>query len=163
MTMRAGTGTAAIAAVAALVVATAGPSVADESGNNITSYGFTVSPSTVAPGGRVTLNATGCEVPSVRVTSGIFDDTVLEEGRPATVGVDREARPGAQYRVTFDCKGEKGTTTLTVSEGPHRGVKAGAGATAVSPGGWAGTGTVLLAAGLLGGLYIVRRKPRDSA
>ncbi|WP_328302359.1 hypothetical protein OG389_32680 [Streptomyces sp. NBC_00435] len=161
MRRRAGAATV-ISAAAVLAAAAAVPSAADQ-GRNITSFGFDVSPSSVAPGGRVTLSATGCEVPSVKVTSGIFDDTVLEEGRPATVSIDHEARPGAQYQVTFDCKGEKGTTTLTVSAGRHRGVKAGEGATAVSPGGWTGTGAVLLSAGLLGGFYVMRRKSRNGA
>ncbi|CAM5330664.1 hypothetical protein SAVIM338S_00912 [Streptomyces avidinii] len=159
MLMRAGA--AGLIAVATLM-AVPTPSAADE-GRNITSFGFTVSPSSVSPGDHVRLNATGCELPSVKVSSAVFDDTVLNEGRSATVRVYEDARPGAQYQVTFDCKGEKGTTTLTISGAPHRGVKAGEGGASAALGGWTGTGTALLAAGLLGGAYVLRRKTRDSA
>ncbi|MFI8368883.1 hypothetical protein [Streptomyces sp. NPDC085466] len=102
----------------------------------ITSFGFSVTPRTVAPGGTVTLTSDGCEVPSVTVTSGIFDTVTLTEGRPGSATVDIDAKAGAEYEIAFDCKGERGTTSLTITHGttpppapvtPHKGVKAGFG------------------------------------
>ncbi|WP_328300381.1 hypothetical protein OG389_23290 [Streptomyces sp. NBC_00435] len=141
---------------------------------NVTSFGFTVSPATVAPGGTVTLNATGCQEPLVKVSSGVFDAVELNEGRSATAKVDADAKPGAQYQVTFDCKGEKGTTTLTVAghptgtgtgtTTPSKGVKAGLGGGA---GGLNGTevaaGSALLAGALGGGVLLMRRRAGGSA
>lgn len=145
---------------------------------NVTSFGFTVSPTTVAAGGTVTLNATGCQEPLVKVSSGIFDAVELNEGKPATAKVDPDAKPGAQYEVTFDCKGEKGKTTLTVADKsagtgtgtekgkettPSKGVKAGLGGGA---GGLNGTeiaaGSALLAGALGGGVFLMRRRAGGS-
>ena len=56
--MRAGRITAAAALLAGSVVALAAPPALADS--NITSFGFSVSPTTVAPGGSVTLRATDC-------------------------------------------------------------------------------------------------------
>lgn len=99
---------ASVALLGAAALGAAAPAaLADDGNHNITSFGFTVSPSTVAPGGTVTLNATGCEVPSVTVSSGVFDTVTLEEGHSATARVDDDAKPGAEYDVTFDCKGRR--------------------------------------------------------
>ncbi|MFD0021343.1 hypothetical protein [Streptomyces sp. NPDC058382] len=161
---------AALLGVAALGL-TAPAALADDGNHNITSFGFTVSPSTVAPGGTVTLNATGCEVPSVTVSSGVFDTVTLAEGHSATARVDADAKPGAEYDVTFDCKGEKGTTPLTISSNgsgrgdrtgpvkPDNGVRAGAGGSlsGMSPG-EIGAGSALVA-GVLGfGAHKLRRR-----
>ncbi|MFF8605936.1 hypothetical protein ACF06X_08365 [Streptomyces sp. NPDC015346] len=86
-------------------------------GSDITSFGFSVSPETVAPGGTVTLKSDGCEVPSVTVSSGVFDTVTLNEGHAGSATVDLDAKVGAEYVVTFDCKGEKGTTMLTIAGG----------------------------------------------
>ncbi|MGO4630433.1 hypothetical protein AB4225_05745 [Streptomyces sp. 2RAF24] len=104
-----------LAAPAALAEDGGGPN--DGTGHGITSFGFSVTPQTVAPGGTVTLKADGCEVPSVTVESGIFDTVTLSEGRQGTATVDVDAKAGTQYEVTFDCKGERGTAKLTVSGG----------------------------------------------
>ncbi len=141
---------------------------------NVTSFGFTVSPTTVAAGGTVTLNATECQEPLVKVSSGIFDAVELNEGKSATVKVDADAKPGAQYEVTFDCKGEKGTTTLTVaghSTGtgtgtttPSKGVKAGLGGGAAGQNGdEIAAGYALLAGALGGGVFLMRRRAGDNA
>ncbi|WP_370415810.1 hypothetical protein [Streptomyces fradiae] len=130
-------------------------------GHNITSFGFSVTPSTVAPGGTVTLKADGCEVPSVKVESGVFDTVTLNEGHQGTATVDFDAKVGAQYEVTFDCKGERGTTTLTIAAGggAHKGVKAGFGS-----GGTDGIGTTetvtggVLIAGALGAAVVLMRR-----
>ncbi|WP_411077814.1 hypothetical protein [Streptomyces sp. cmx-10-25] len=116
--MRAIRGAASAALLGAAAVMTAGPAaLAVEDDGTITSFGFSATPATVAPGGTVTLTSEGCEEPSVTVTSGVFDTVTLEEGRPGTATVDAGARAGAQYEITFDCKGERGTTTLTVAGG----------------------------------------------
>ncbi|MEV3861448.1 hypothetical protein AB0J38_44965 [Streptomyces sp. NPDC050095] len=131
---------------------TAPAAVADDGGtqSNVTSFGFSVTPSTIAAGGTVTLSSNECEVPTVHVTAPIFDNVDLNEGHSATAQVYPDAKPGAQYVVTFDCNGEKGTTTLTIATGNtsptpnttvHRGVKAGLGGSST------GTDPALLAAG----------------
>ncbi|MGW7069343.1 hypothetical protein ACWGII_14715 [Streptomyces sp. NPDC054855] len=125
-----------------LGAATAAPAVADEGdgGNNITSFGFRVTPSTIAAGGQVQLSVDGCEG-DAKVTSGVFDDAHIPKGQNSVAAmVFPDAKPGAIYEVTFDCKGETGTTDLTIATGRpthhptshptgpvHHGVKAGAG------------------------------------
>ncbi|MGA4845224.1 hypothetical protein ACOBQB_02680 [Streptomyces sp. G5(2025)] len=110
----------------------------DENNNNITSFGFRVTPSTIAAGGQVTLSVDGCEG-DTKVTSGIFDDAHIPKGQTTTTAqVFRDAKPGAMYEVTFDCKGEIGKTDLTIATGRpdnnghrdpthNKGVKAGIG------------------------------------
>lgn len=168
---------ASVALLSTTALALAAPLAAANGGgtmSNVTSFGFSVSPATIAPGGTVTLNATNCKEPLVKVSSGVFDTVELKEGKPAIAKVDPDAKPGAQYEVTFDCKGEKGTTTLTVagkSTGmgtiapiPPKGVKAGLGGGA---GGLNGTeiaaGSALLAAAAGGGLYLMRRRANGHA
>ncbi|MCX4780530.1 hypothetical protein [Streptomyces sp. NBC_01264] len=172
---------ASVALLSTAAFALAAPMAsADDGGTtpNVTSFGFTVSPATVAPGGTVTLNATECQEPLVKVSSGVFDAVELNEGKSATVTVDADAKPGARYEVTFDCKGEKGTTTLTVASHsigtgtgtgtgtttPSKGVKAGLGGGA---GGLNGTeiaaGSVLLAGALGGGVFLMRRRADGNA
>ncbi|MFB7423530.1 MULTISPECIES: hypothetical protein [Streptomyces] len=153
--------TAAVALSAPAALAGDDPGADPGTGRNITSFGFSVTPRTVAPGGTVTLTSDGCEVSSVTVTSGIFDTVTLTEGRPGTATVDIDAKAGAEYEIAFDCKGERGTTTLTVDHGtapppapvtphppqpprpPHKGVKAGFGGSTGSD----ALGTAELAAG----------------
>ncbi|MET7617820.1 hypothetical protein [Streptomyces sp. NPDC005408] len=108
---------ASLALIGTAALALGGPAALADDGSNVTSFGFTVTPTTVAPGGTVTLNATECEVPTVTATSGIFDTVTLNEGLPATAKIAEDAKPDADYDVTFDCKGEKGTTPLTVTGG----------------------------------------------
>ncbi|KOX25757.1 MULTISPECIES: hypothetical protein [unclassified Streptomyces] len=113
--MRAIRAAASAALLGAAAVMAAGPAaLAAEGDGAVTSFGFSVTPATAAPGATVTLTSEGCEVPSVTVTSGVFDTVTLEEGRPGTATVDSDARAGAQYEITFDCEGERGTATLTV-------------------------------------------------
>ncbi|MFG2650333.1 hypothetical protein [Streptomyces sp. NPDC048436] len=125
-----------------LTAPTATAAVADESdtGNNITSFGFRVTPSTIAAGGQVSLSVDGCEG-DTKVTSGVFDDAHIPKGQQSvTAMVFPDAKPGAMYEVTFDCKGETGTTDLTIATGRpthhptshptapvHHGVRAGVG------------------------------------
>ncbi|MEW1902438.1 hypothetical protein [Streptomyces sp. NPDC086147] len=122
--MRAIRAAASAVLLGAAAVMTAGPAaLADEGAGAVTPFGFSVTPETVAPGGTVTLASEGCEVPSVTVTSGVFDTVTLEEGRPGTATVDFGAKAGARYEITFDCQGERGTAALTVA-GEHGGAAA---------------------------------------
>ncbi|KQX12331.1 hypothetical protein ASC82_14000 [Streptomyces sp. Root431] len=175
---------AALLSAAALGLATAPTALAEENEPNITSFGFSVTPETVAPGGTVTLTSDGCEVPSVTVTSGVFDTVTLNEGRPGSATVDVEAKAGARYEITFDCKGERGTANLTIaphtgpdhdkgdvtgpdtSPGAHKGVKAGFGSEAGSADEGLGatelvTGVLLIAGALGAAVVLTRRRGAD--
>jgi hypothetical protein len=156
--------------LAGSVVALAAPGALADSGtgSNITSFGFSVTPSTVAPGGRVTLRATDCAAQATASAPALFDDVTLGKGtgsgQSATVQVGTDAKPGAQYDVTFTCGPEKGTTPLTISDGsptpsptaPIGAVKTGLG------GGISGPNSIEIVAGvaLVGaaGVYVVRRR-----
>ncbi|MFF4172899.1 hypothetical protein [Streptomyces sp. NPDC001744] len=116
----------AAALFGAAAVLTAGPvALAAEDDTAVTSFGFSVTPTTVAPGGTVTLTSEGCGSPSVTAASGVFDAVTLGEGRPGTATVDPDAEPGARHEVTFDCGGERGTVGLTVAKGESGGSTAG--------------------------------------
>ncbi|MFE0648220.1 hypothetical protein ACFVZH_06485 [Streptomyces sp. NPDC059534] len=170
---------ASAALLSAVAVVTVAPlALADEVDRNITSFGFSVTPATIAPGGTVTLTSDGCEVPSVTVTSGVFDTVTLTEGRSGNATVDVDAKAGTQYEITFDCKGERGTTTLTIAQGEprpkpdgqdtdlpagaHKGVKAGFGTASATGSEGLGTTEVvtgaLLIAGALGAAVALTRR-----
>ncbi|MFB6671489.1 hypothetical protein ACFVDQ_22320 [Streptomyces sp. NPDC057684] len=130
-----------------------------------------MSPTTVSPGGTVTINATKCQTPTVRVTAPVFDEVTLNGGRSAKAKVFPGAKPGAEYDVTFDCKGERGTAKLKISAGGARpttpttptvpgGVEAGDGGSLSKLDVTqllAGTALVAGAVGA-GGVYAVRRR-----
>ncbi|MER7660159.1 hypothetical protein [Streptomyces sp. NPDC096193] len=162
------------------------PAALAEDGGTVTSFGFTVSPEDVEPGGTVTLNATECESPTVTASSGVFDTVTLSEGLPATATVFEDAEPGAEYDVTFDCEGEKGTTTLSVggaeddhtppstgthtspTYGPSGLTKPGGGVQAGSGGSLSGLsptqialGSLLVAGAVGGGVVMLRRRAGD--
>ncbi|MEV6957654.1 hypothetical protein AB0M97_00275 [Streptomyces sp. NPDC051207] len=134
---------AALLGVGALAVTV--PSAAAYGQEDITPFGFSVLPSTSAAGGRVSLRVDrddgGCAGPAT-VTSAVFDAVTIPRHRStATTKVDRDAKPGAVYQVTFTCDGASGSTSLTIAGGrpepthrpdpPHRvpshGVRAGGG------------------------------------
>ncbi|MFJ3876446.1 hypothetical protein ACIPW5_03175 [Streptomyces sp. NPDC090077] len=83
----------------------------------VTSFGFAVTPSTVAPGGQVVLSVTGCDAAYATASSGVFDTVSIARGQTARVTVDRDARRGALYSVTFTCNGENGSADLTIAGG----------------------------------------------
>ncbi|MER5874240.1 hypothetical protein [Streptomyces sp. NPDC002044] len=83
----------------------------------VTSFGFTLTPSTVAPGGQVVLTVTGCDAAFATSSSGVFDTVSIARGRTVRVTVDQDARRGAQYSVSFTCNGETGSTDLTITGG----------------------------------------------
>lgn len=136
----------------------------------VPSWGWSVSPGTVAPGGQVTLSAHGCPVPSVTVSSGIFDTVTLNEGHSKTVRVDRDAKPGAQYTVTFTCKKQTGTVELTIADRhpfhPVRPVHPVGPVNTGLGGGTTGVNTAELAGGALlltavAGTVVLRRRRAD--
>ncbi|MFJ9824546.1 hypothetical protein ACIRSU_09225 [Streptomyces sp. NPDC101160] len=133
---------------------------------------FVVSPSVVAPGGRVTLSAPGC-ASTATASSGIFDTVTIAPGSAATATVDLDAKRGAVYTVSFNCTGGvQGSVDLTISGGATstptarstvsvapRGVQGGLGGSMNSAHTWtmAGGGAMVLVA--VGGVvYVIRRK-----
>ncbi|MFZ3474165.1 hypothetical protein ACODT3_05300 [Streptomyces sp. 4.24] len=111
------------AAAASAVLATgvlAAPAASAAEAAPITSFGFTITPSTVAPGGQTVLSVTGCNAAFATASSGVFDTVSIERGKTARVTVDRDARRGAQYSVSFTCNGENGSADLTIAGGAGR-------------------------------------------
>ncbi|KPI12121.1 hypothetical protein OK074_8985 [Actinobacteria bacterium OK074] len=95
------------------------PAVADDGGSErgVTSFGFSVLPTTIAAGGQVTLSVKGCDG-TVRVSSGVFDTVTIPKGQTTgTAMVDWDAKSGASYDVTFSCGRETARTTLTIATG----------------------------------------------
>ncbi|MET9568765.1 hypothetical protein [Streptomyces virginiae] len=84
------------------------------------SFGFTLTPSTVAPGGQVVLAVSGCNAAYSTASSGVFDTVSIARGQTVRVTVDRDARPGALYSVSFTCNGETGSADLTIAGGTTR-------------------------------------------
>ncbi|MFB8026930.1 hypothetical protein ACFQ6U_23325 [Streptomyces sp. NPDC056465] len=85
-------------------------------GGTSTSFTPTITPSTVAPGGQVTLGAMGCTTDATAF-SGVFDTTTIPSGRSATARVDSDARRGAVYEVTFRCGTTTRSANLTITSG----------------------------------------------
>ncbi|MCT9079248.1 hypothetical protein [Streptomyces fulvoviolaceus] len=132
---------AALLGVSALTFSA--PAAVAKGDNNITPFGFSVQPSTIAAGGQVTLildrDNGGCKGKAT-VTSAVFDTaTIWPKQSQTTAVVDWDAKPGAVYQVTFTCDGVSGSTGLTIATGrtanpvpvnpvnPDRGVHAGEG------------------------------------
>ncbi|MCB5180989.1 hypothetical protein [Streptomyces antimicrobicus] len=123
----------------------------------------TVSPTSVAPGSRVSLNVTGCGTKTGRATSTAFGEVSLAPGNLEATNlfgaaiVSRNARIGS-HPVTFECGtgGERVTVTLNVVSGSARGGLGGS-TTGVSPGQIA-LGGSLVAAALGSGVWYVRRR-----
>ncbi|MEU1037996.1 hypothetical protein ACFYP4_11335 [Streptomyces sp. NPDC005551] len=167
-----GVASAALLGVTALTL-TAPTATAGEEERDITPFGFSVQPSTVAAGGQVTLllrRDGGCKG-NATVSSGVFDTvTIPHRQSSATATVDRDAKPGAVYQVTFTCDGVSGHTDLGIAaghpDGPsrplapvHQGVKAGIGG---SVAGFdvqqIGLGAALIAGSVGAAWYVSRRR-----
>ncbi|MFG2576791.1 hypothetical protein [Streptomyces sp. NPDC048481] len=113
--------TAAFLGTAALAFSASAAVASDDDGHYVMSNGYSLLPSTVAPGGevavRVDRDVSGC-MKAVTVSSGVFDTLVVPRGAMSAVAtVDRDARPGASYRVTFTCGGVSAVKELTISGG----------------------------------------------
>ncbi|MER7731902.1 hypothetical protein ABTX80_13560 [Streptomyces erythrochromogenes] len=87
---------------------------------HVTSFGFTLTPSTVAAGGQVVLAVSGCNAAYSTASSGVFDTVSIARGQSVRATVDRDARPGAVYSVSFTCNGETGSADLTIAGGTAR-------------------------------------------
>ncbi|WP_255945945.1 hypothetical protein [Streptomyces odontomachi] len=98
-----------------------------------------LSPTVIAPGGRVMLIVSGCHGDTT-VSSGVFTPvTVHPRSGTRTAVVDWDARPGAEYQVRFACAdGAMRTIGLTIMGGhhggppPQHGVQAGLGGSLAS-------------------------------
>ncbi|MFF7441580.1 hypothetical protein [Streptomyces sp. NPDC008122] len=133
---------------------------------------FVVSPSVVAPGGRLTLSAPGC-ASTATASAGIFDTATIAPGASVTATVDADAKRGAVYTVLFNCTGGvqdtvalsiSGTSTATPTISatvlaPPRGVQGGLGGSmAPSTTELAAGGTLALAAASGIVFFVVRRR-----
>ncbi|MEU9148716.1 hypothetical protein [Streptomyces sp. NPDC048349] len=109
----------ATGAVLALGVLGASTATATEA-RQVTSFGFAITPSTVAPGGQTLLSVSGCNAAYATASSGVFDTVSIARGQTVRVTVDRDARRGAVYSVSFTCNGETGSADLTIAGGTTR-------------------------------------------
>lgn len=66
------------------------------------------------------LSVTGCDAAFATASSGVFDTVSIARGQTARVTVDRDARVGALYSVSFTCNGETGSADLTIAGGTAR-------------------------------------------
>jgi hypothetical protein len=168
---------ASVALLGAAALAACVPAGAAPGGGS--TFGFTLSPATVAPGGEVTLGvgrATGGCERRVTVTSPVFDTvTIPRHESSATARVDRDARRGAVYEVTFACGGRTEVLDLTVAGGhfghpthhprhPDKGVHAGEGG---SVAGFdvteIGLGALLVAGSVGAAYHLARRRSGEDA
>ncbi|MEU0744504.1 hypothetical protein [Streptomyces sp. NPDC006134] len=111
-----------VASAALLGVTALTSCVPAASAGNITPFGFSVEPPTVAAGGQVTLRVDraggGCKGPAT-VSAPVFDTVTIPPDRSsARAVVDWDAKPGAVYQVSFACDGMSGTTSLTIAGHP---------------------------------------------
>ncbi|GGZ37388.1 lipoprotein [Streptomyces inusitatus] len=105
---------ASAAALGAAALALAAPAATAADGK--ASPLFTVSPSTVTPGGRVFLSASGCET-TATASSGVFEAVTIQPGTSSVVTVAAGARPGTQHSVQFTCGSRRGSFNLTIAGG----------------------------------------------
>ncbi|MFJ7154497.1 hypothetical protein ACIQUQ_06130 [Streptomyces sp. NPDC101118] len=153
--------TAATVLPTALTFALAPSAVANNSGGRLVA---SVSPTTVAPGGRVGLNVEGCGTRTGTARSSAFGTVNLAPGNLEATNlfgsatVHRNASPGT-HTVTFQCDGLGGRTTtvsLHVTPGAARGGLGGS-MGQVSPGEIA-IGGALVAGALGAGVWYLRRR-----
>lgn len=112
-------GAAAAGAVLVIGPAAAAPASAVAT-PPVTPFGFTITPSTVAPGGKAKLSVTGCGAAFATASSGVFDTVSIQREKDVEVTVDRDARRGAQYSVSFTCNGRTTSADLTITGGTSK-------------------------------------------
>ncbi|MEU2389921.1 hypothetical protein [Streptomyces sp. NPDC007369] len=156
-----------LAAATLAVAATAAAPLPAAHAANGSPLSATVSPTTVAPGSRVTLHLRGCGSNLGRAASPVFGEVRLSASRnvdslSGSATILRSASTGV-HPVSFECgdfAGSRLTVSLQVVPGAARGGEGGS-IGAVSPGQIAIGGT--LAASALGtGIWILRRRARTS-
>ena len=104
--------------LSAIVLASSAPVALALAPAQAATFGFSVSPQTVVPGGAVDLTVTGCTESEATAESAVFDRIVLGmpgETQSARTTVDTDARVGAQFTVTFTCGSETGNATLSIA------------------------------------------------
>ncbi|MFJ6982999.1 MULTISPECIES: hypothetical protein [unclassified Streptomyces] len=164
---------AAVLGVGALALSTALSAPASAAEGDVTPFGYSVSPTTIAAGGQVTLRIDrergGCKG-AATITSGIFASVRIAADRStATTSIDYDVRAGTAYRVNFSCDGVSGSTDVTVAgDRPAttapvpRGVQAGEGG---SLGGFdakeIGLGAALIAGSLGTAYHFTRRRSSE--
>ncbi len=125
-----------------------------------------VSPTSVAPGGRVALNMRGCGSRTGAASSSAFGDARLTAGNGEATNLFGSATvfssaSSGTYTVTFECGGPGGqrvTASLQVTPGAARGGTGGSIGT-MSPGQIA-VGGALTASALGTGIWLLRRRIR---
>ncbi|MFJ5775598.1 hypothetical protein [Streptomyces sp. NPDC093094] len=174
--MRAIRRVASAALLGVTALACSAPAAAAKGDPDITPFGFSVLPTTIAAGGQVTLRVDrelGRCRGSVTVTSGIFDTVTIRPGHSSgTAVIDWDVKIGAMYRVTFTCDGVSGSTDVSIAGGrpvvptpvpltPH-GVHAGEGG---SLAGFdlkeIGLGAALIAGSIGAAYHLSRRRTGD--
>ncbi|WP_069170014.1 hypothetical protein [Streptomyces griseus] len=156
----------ALLGAAACALMTPAASAQVLTGGTATTFTPTVTPSSVAPGGRVTLGAVGC-TGDATAFSGVFDTVTIPRGKSATATVDQGAKRGAVYQVTFRCGATTKTAALTItaitpttsSTAAPRGVLGGLGGS-IEPVGPAelAAGSALVTAAAAGTFFALRRR-----
>jgi hypothetical protein len=108
---------AALLGIGALTLTACTSAVANDDGGSLSSFGYNLQPTTIEPGGRLTLPVRGCGE-NATVFSGVFDTVTVPRGRDsATTTVDWNARPGTTYDVTFQCGRRFGHRNLAIAAG----------------------------------------------
>ncbi|MFD3924155.1 hypothetical protein [Streptomyces sp. NPDC058595] len=110
---RIGAASAAIVGAAALVLGAAWPAVAGDEAE----FEYSVSPEAIEPGGQVEIRTKGCRVPTVTVSSGVFETVTLNEGEAKPARIFDDVKPEAEYEITFDCDGAVRSLPLMIKAG----------------------------------------------
>ncbi|MGV9245290.1 hypothetical protein [Streptomyces sp. NPDC003710] len=136
---------ASVALLGVTALGCAGPGTVSQGQGNLNSFGYDLQPARIGPGERVNLPVKGCD-DNATVHSDAFDTVTIPKGRTyATAVVNRNARPGTDYDVTFQCGRQSGHKRLAIaavnanarSEGGGGG---GGGYGGVGGGGYGGVG-----------------------
>ncbi|MBT2493761.1 hypothetical protein J7E96_35760 [Streptomyces sp. ISL-96] len=105
----------ASAAALGLTVLSLTAPAASAVGSKVSPLVGTATPSTIAPGGQVTLSLSGCDG-QADASSDVFDVVRIPPGGMATATVDWDAKRGAMYTVTYTCDDNRQTTSqLTIA------------------------------------------------
>ncbi|WP_432246854.1 hypothetical protein ACRAR1_01410 [Streptomyces sanyensis] len=120
-----------------------------------------VSPSTVFPGGTLTITVDGCHRGGT-VSSNAFPDATLSRGdrgqQEATARVRNNARPG-DYHLTVRCNNSDQTASASFTVRPGRGAQGGLGGSVGPSSTEMAVGAGLVASAAVGGsLFVARRR-----
>jgi hypothetical protein len=171
-----------VAAAAVVGLSTPAAFAQGGSSSNVTSFGFSVFPTTVAPGGTVAFAATGCSSTATAAAPSLFNTVTLSGNSTSQTGtttVGSGATAGT-VNVTFTCGTESGTTPLTISaSSTSPSTSTSTSTTAVTPTGAVATGVggsvltsnpmetaagaLLLAGAGASGVWMMRRRRTGNA